>query len=33
MKEPSKFQLKNLNLSIVTSKETVTCSLIGSKVS
>ncbi len=33
MKEPSKFQLKNLNLSIETSKETVTCSLIGSKVS
>lgn len=33
MKEPSKFQLKNLSLSIETSKETVTCSLIGSKVS
>lgn len=33
MKELSKFQLKNLNLSIETSKETVTCSLIGSKVS
>lgn len=33
MKEPSKFQLKNLNLSIVTPKEAVTCSLIGSKVS
>ena len=33
MKEPSKFQLKNLNLSIETSEETVTCSLIDSKVS
>lgn len=33
MKEPSKFQLKNLSLSIVTPKEAVTCSLIGSKVS
>lgn len=33
MKEPSKFQLKNLSLSIETSKETVTCSLPASKVS
>lgn len=33
MKNPSKYQLKNLSLSIETSKETVTCSLLGSKVS
>lgn len=33
MKNLSKFQLKNLNLSIETSKETVTCSLPASKVS
>lgn len=33
MKNPSKYQLKNLNLSIETSKETVTCSLLGSRVS
>lgn len=33
MKEPSKFQLKNLSLSIETSKGTITCSLLGSKVS
>lgn len=33
MKEPSKFQLKNLSLSIETSKETVTVSLPASKVS
>lgn len=33
MKNLSKFQLKNLNLSIETSKGTVTCSLPASKVS
>lgn len=33
MKNLSKFQLKNLRLSIETSKETVTCSLPASKVS
>lgn len=33
MKEPFKFQFKNITLSIETSKETVTCSLPASKVS
>lgn len=33
MKEPSKSSIKNITLSIETSKETVTCSLPASKVS